>query len=204
MKKVKLFEQFISEKIEISPEAYQIHVNLSTGQDATQYFIDDNNIDGEKLAKYVIQHKNSAEKYVVRDMINGTQPNPKLLKKFIKESQDTEEPVNESNLIDALIPVAALITWWSPWLFAMWLAGTESGQDFQNSPSWKEQYKKWKSDREVTKIVARLEGDDDIKQFLLLPKAKQRGQWQKLIASKLTDSEMAYLKKINKGPFYTL
>lgn len=115
-----------------------------------------------------------------------------------------EEFVNEANLIDALVPVAALLTWWSPWLFAMWLAGTESGQDFQNSPSWKEQYKKWKSDREVTKIVARLEGDDDIKQFLLLPKAKQRGQWQKLIASKLTDSEMAYLKKINKGPFYTL
>lgn len=202
MKKVKLFEQFISEKIEISPEAYQIHVNLSTGQDATQYFIDDNNIDGEKLMKYVIQHRNSAEKYVVRDMINGTQPNPKLLKKFIKESQDTEEPVNEG-LIDALVPVAALLTWWSPWMFAIWL-GTEAGQDFQNSPSWKDQYKKWKSDREVTKIVARLEGDDDIKQFLLLPKAKQRGQWQKLIASKLTDSEMAYLKKINKGPFYTL
>lgn len=115
-----------------------------------------------------------------------------------------EEFVNEANLIDALVPVAALLTWWSPWLFAIWLAGTESGQNFQNSPSWKEQYKKWKSDREVAKIVARLEGDDDIKQFLLLPKAKQRGQWQKLIASKLTDSEMAYLKKINKGPFYTL
>jgi hypothetical protein len=91
MKKVKPFEQFINEKIVISPEAYQIHVNLSTGQDATQYFIDDNNVDGEKLMKYVIQHKNSAEKYVVRDMINGTQPNPKLLKKFIKESQITEE-----------------------------------------------------------------------------------------------------------------
>jgi len=114
-----------------------------------------------------------------------------------------EEHINEANLIDTLLPIAALITWWSPWMFAIWL-GTEAGQDFQNSPSWKDQYKKWKSDAAVTKIVARLEGDEDIKEFLLLPRTKQRGQWQKLIASKLTDSEMAYLKKINKGPFYSL
>ena len=122
----------------------------------------------------------------------------KLYEEFVNESI-----VNEANLIDTLLPVAALLTWWSPLLFAMWL-GTDAGQDFQNSPSLKDRYKKWKSDGAVTDIVSRLQNDEDIKQFLLLPKAKQRGQWQKLIASKLTDSEMAYLKKINKGPFYSL
>jgi hypothetical protein len=114
-----------------------------------------------------------------------------------------EEFVNEANLIDTLLPVAWGLTWFSPWIFAMWL-GTDAGHDFQNSTSWKDQYKKWKSDAAVTKIVSRLESDEDIKQFLLLPRTKQRGQWQKLIASKLTDSEMTYLKKINKGPFYSL
>ena len=115
-----------------------------------------------------------------------------------------EEFLNESVLGDVLIPIVVGLTTFSPAILAIWLAGTEAGQDFQNSPSLMDRYKKWKSDREVTKIVARLEGDDDIKEFLLLPGAKQRGQWQKLIASKLTDSEMAYLKKINKGPFYSL
>jgi len=115
-----------------------------------------------------------------------------------------EEYVNEeATLMNLLIPVAAGLTVFAPWLFAIWL-GTEAGQDWQNSPSWKDQYKKWKSDGAVTDIVSRLQNDEDIKRFLLLPRTKQRGQWQKLIASKLTDSEMAYLKKINKGPFYSL
>lgn len=117
---------------------------------------------------------------------------------FIAES----EVVNE-DLLQSLLPVVALATWWAPWMFAIWL-GTDAGQEFQNSPSWKDQFKKWQSDRAVTKIVTRLQDDKDIAQFLLLPKAKQRGEWQKLIASKLTPSEMDYLKKISKGPFYTL
>ena len=122
----------------------------------------------------------------------------KLYEEFIAES----EVVNE-DLLQSLLPVVALAAWWAPWMFAIWL-GTDAGQEFQNSPSWKDQFKKWQSDRAVTKIVARLQDDKDIAQFLLLPKAKQRGEWQKLIASKLTSSEMDYLKKISKGPFYTL
>jgi hypothetical protein len=115
-----------------------------------------------------------------------------------------EEFVNEeATLMNLLIPVAVGLTVFAPWIFTIWL-GTEAGQDWQNSPSWKDQYKKWKSDGAVTDIVSRLQNDEDIKRFLLLPRTKQRGQWQKLIASKLTDSEMAYLKKINKGPFYSL
>ncbi len=114
-----------------------------------------------------------------------------------------EEYVNEANLVDTLLPVVAGLAVFAPWLFAIWL-GTDAGQDFQNSPSLKDRYKKWKSDGAVTDIVSRLQNDDDIKEFLLLPRAKQRGQWQKLIASKLTDTELVYLKKINKGPFYTL
>jgi hypothetical protein len=114
-----------------------------------------------------------------------------------------EEFVNESILSDILIPAVTVLTMLSPPIFAMWL-GTEAGHEFQRSPSFKDRYKKWKSDNAVQKIVTRLQEDDDIKQFLLLPSSKQKGQWQKLITSKLTDSEMAYLKRINKGHFDTL
>jgi len=114
-----------------------------------------------------------------------------------------EEFVNESILSDLISPAVVVLSMFSAPLFAMWL-GTEAGHEFQNSPSFKDRYKKWKSDSAVQKIVARLQDDDDIKQFLILPSSKQKGQWQKLITSKLTDSEMKYLKQINKGPFYTL
>lgn len=80
MKNIPTFESFINEKI--SMEAVQIHTILGTGQDAAQNFIDDNNIDADKLVAYVIRHKNSVEKYAIRDMINGISSNPKLLKKF--------------------------------------------------------------------------------------------------------------------------
>lgn len=56
----------------ISQEAYTIHNITKCGQDAAQNFIDDNKLDGKKLAAYVRQHSNSKEKYDVRDIIAGT------------------------------------------------------------------------------------------------------------------------------------
>lgn len=56
----------------VSREAVMIHGITGSGQDAVQNFIDDNDIDAEALMRYVIQHKNSKEKYDVRDMIAGT------------------------------------------------------------------------------------------------------------------------------------
>lgn len=55
----------------VSREAVMIHGITGSGQDAVQNFIDDNDIDAEALMRYVIQHKNSKEKYDVRDMIKG-------------------------------------------------------------------------------------------------------------------------------------
>ena len=56
----------------VSQEAYVIHSITKCGQDAAQNFIDDNKLDGKKLAAYVRQHSNSKEKYDVRDIIAGT------------------------------------------------------------------------------------------------------------------------------------
>jgi hypothetical protein len=56
----------------VSMDAVYIHQITGCGQDAAQNFIDDNDIDGAKLAAYVKQHRNSKEQYDVRDIIAGT------------------------------------------------------------------------------------------------------------------------------------
>jgi hypothetical protein len=94
MKHIKEFSEFINERL--SMEAVYIHQITSCGQDSAQNFIDDNNIDGKKLADYVKQHKDSKEKYDVRDMIKDPSSNKKLLKKFVNEGSQ----VNEASLVD--------------------------------------------------------------------------------------------------------
>jgi hypothetical protein len=86
----------------ISQEAVYIHSITGSGQDGAQNFIDDNGIDAKKLADYVRLHRNSKEKYDVRDIIAGTGvgANKSFVKRFIKqfkesldESADTEYAV---------------------------------------------------------------------------------------------------------------
>ena len=71
----------------VSMDAVYIHQITGCGQDAAQNFIDDNGIDGGKLADYVKQHKDSKEKYDVRDIIAGIGVGKieSLRKRFIKE-----------------------------------------------------------------------------------------------------------------------
>jgi hypothetical protein len=56
-----------------SPEAARLHAMTGCGQDAAQDFIDENGLDGRKLADYVQQNMrtNSTLKYDVRDYISG-------------------------------------------------------------------------------------------------------------------------------------
>jgi hypothetical protein len=55
----------------LSMDAVYIHQIIGAGQDVIQDFIDDNNIDGKKLADYVKAHRDSKEQYDVHDMIRG-------------------------------------------------------------------------------------------------------------------------------------
>ena len=75
----------------ISQEAHTIHVITRCGQDAAQNFIDDNKLDGKKLADYVRQHSNSKEKYDVRDIIAGTGvgANVSFKNRFLKQFQES-------------------------------------------------------------------------------------------------------------------
>ena len=75
----------------VSQEAYTIHNITKCGQDAAQSFIDDNKLDGKKLAAYVRQHSNSKEKYEVRDIIAGTGvgANVSFKNRFLKQFQES-------------------------------------------------------------------------------------------------------------------
>jgi len=92
MKKLEL-RQLIREEVKkviketkITPEAAYIHQITDSGQEAAQNFIDDNNIDGKKLADYVKQHRNTKEKYNIRDIIAGTGvKTDTFVKKLLKE-----------------------------------------------------------------------------------------------------------------------
>ena len=70
---------------EVSDEAYAIHRFTNCGQDAAQNFIDDNNIDAEKLVKYLKKTDNEGlrNRYMVRDIIGG-KVDKKIQQKFIK------------------------------------------------------------------------------------------------------------------------
>jgi hypothetical protein len=92
MKHIKLFEEFINEGL--SMEAVYIHQIIGCGQEGVQNFIDDNNIDAKKLADYVKQHKDSKEKYDVRDMIKDPNSNKKLLKQFLIEGSHVNEDLS--------------------------------------------------------------------------------------------------------------
>ena len=79
----------------VTMDAVYIHQITGSGQDSAQNFIDDNKLDSKKLANYVKQHKDSKEKYDVRDMIAGVGigADKKLRDRFLKQFK---ESVNES------------------------------------------------------------------------------------------------------------
>jgi hypothetical protein len=79
----------------VTMDAVYIHQITGSGQDSAQNFIDDNGLDGKKLANYVKQHRDSKEKIDVRDMIAGVGigANKKLRDRFLKQFK---ESVNES------------------------------------------------------------------------------------------------------------
>ena len=85
----------------VSRDAAYIHGILKSGQDATQNFIDDNGLDGEKLSEYVRVNRNNIDGYNVKHYISGERGTvgsvPKLLQAFIKKFKKgkSNEEVNE-------------------------------------------------------------------------------------------------------------
>ena len=90
---------------EVSDEAYKIHRFTTSGQDAAQNFIDDNNIDAKKLVKYLTPTDNEGmrNRYMVRDIIGGKTDNNtkqrfiKLFKESINEGREIKSIQNDLN-----------------------------------------------------------------------------------------------------------
>jgi len=59
-------------------------------------------------------------------------------------------------------------------------------------------WNEWRKDRKVNKILDKLKDDPEIMQFLDLPANKQKGNWQKLIKTKLKDDELNLLTSISR------
>jgi hypothetical protein len=85
----------------VSRDAAYIHGILQSGQDATQNFIDDNGLDGEKLSDYVKSNRNNIDGYNVKHYISGERGTvgsvPKLRQAFIKKFKKGKS-VNESSM----------------------------------------------------------------------------------------------------------
>ena len=83
----------------VSRDAAYIHGILQSGQDATQNFIDDNGLDGEKLSDYVKANRNNIDGYNVKHYISGERGTvgsvPKLRQAFIKKFKKGKS-VNEA------------------------------------------------------------------------------------------------------------
>lgn len=94
-----------------SEDGYSIHAMVGGGQDRAQDFIDDNNIDAQKLIDYIKQNirTNPAIKYDVRDYISGASgtvgAEKNLRDKFIKQFQKAS-PLKEytKNNFQATVP----------------------------------------------------------------------------------------------------
>ena len=84
----------------VSRDAAYIHGILQSGQDATQNFIDDNGLDGEKLSDYVKANRNNIDGYNVKHYISGERGTvgsvPKLRQAFIKKFKKSKS-ANESH-----------------------------------------------------------------------------------------------------------
>jgi hypothetical protein len=82
----------------VSREAQMLHAMLKTGQDTTQYFIDDNNIDAAKLIDYI--RNNPDEKYNVINYILRTPgtvgAEENLFQSFIKNIQKSVRESKEA------------------------------------------------------------------------------------------------------------
>lgn len=99
MKHIKLLEDFLQEG-NVSMDAVYIHQITGSGQNAAQDFIDDNGLDGKKLADYVKRHRDSKEKYDVRDMIAGTGigSDKKLKANFLKLFKESVDEMASSDV----------------------------------------------------------------------------------------------------------
>jgi hypothetical protein len=109
---------------------------------------------------------------------------------FLNES--VEEPIlNEDGLTTTLVLLQAAMVGGQ-------LAMLANKVDFHPIDDLKDWWNTHKRDKAVQSILKKLKDDQDVIEFLQLPKSKQEGQWKKLIAPKLNADEIKYINSISR------
>jgi len=153
-----------------------------------------------KGAQYEVEENNGAT--IVIKPVKGGSPTMVNLNQFnhggaIVESYDafineSEEPLNE-DAAAALVIVMQALMMTGP-VIAL---GIRQGV-FDDLRTPAQVVRDWKKDRVVGPAVERLSQDPEVIEFLKLPGTQQRGKWQDLLKTKLTDKEMKYINSISR------
>jgi hypothetical protein len=153
-----------------------------------------------KGAQYEVEENNGAT--IVIKPVKGGSPTMVNLAQFnqggaIVESygdfiNENEELLNEDAMAALAIFMQALMM--SGPVIAM---GIRNGA-FDDLRTPAQVVRDWQKDRIVGPAVERLSQDPDVIEFLKLPGTKQRGKWQELLKTKLTDKEMKYINSISR------
>jgi hypothetical protein len=106
-------------------------------------------------------------------------------------NENSEESLNEDAGTILILLQAAMVGGQIA-LFA------NAGSDFHPIDDLKMWWKDHKRDRAVQSILDKLKDDQDVIEFLQLPRAKQDGQWKKLIAPKLNADELKYINSVSR------
>jgi hypothetical protein len=109
---------------------------------------------------------------------------------LLEEAYNT---VNESILADAIITLTPLLGLLGGGLGV--LIGQYLGEDPR---SIKQRIQDWSKNRTLVKIANRLKKDPEVAEFVKNPRMKG---WQKMLASKLKEDELQYLKQLNRNHF---
>jgi hypothetical protein len=111
-------------------------------------------------------------------------------KKFFDIVRESVEPINEDAMTVILMLQAAAV--------GGQIAMLANRVDFHPIEDLKDWWREHKRDKAVQSILDKLKNDQDVIEFLQLPKAKQEGQWKKLISPKLTADELKYINSVSR------
>lgn len=172
--------------LKMTPRGFAVRVVLKDANDKVRKWVED----------YKAEHENDLGPSIPMsfscfDEIPGhKQFWPADNKKFFDIIRESSEPINEDAMTAILMLQAAMV--------GGQLALLANKVDFHPIDDLKDWWREHKRDKAVQSILDKLKDDQDVIEFLQLPKSKQEGQWKKLIAPKLNADELKYINSISR------
>jgi hypothetical protein len=207
MKNIPTFEQFVNESVLNEASKWKTE-NVEWDDVAPGDYISD----GPKVGEISVVISNTKKTLVLKRVWSSTpkhkvgqefnidwdheamKDHPKSIIRVTNFVGESVETVNEDASSAILILQAALVAG-QLGLLANKLGGTASMNPITNLKEW---WRIHKRDKAVQSIIDKLKDDQDVIEFLQMPRSKQEGQWKKLIAPKLTTDELKYINSISR------